>query len=261
MGHTGTLDPFASGLLIMCVGRATRLTEYFHLLPKTYRAVATLGQATDTDDDTGRIIATSEAWQSVGEDQLIEAAGRLTGESDQIPPAFSAKKVAGRRAYDIARGGGDPALAAVTVSIHRLEVIEVNPPHVELEVEVSTGTYVRALARDLGREIGCHAHLSSLRRTRIGPFEVSGAARLADIQASGVAPVSLMSPAESLRWLEPWEIDGEERTSIEVGKPIPFPDGREATDQPVPLLAGGRLIAMAREESGKLRPEKVFPEG
>lgn len=260
VGHTGTLDPFASGLLLVCVGRATRLAEYFHLLPKTYRAVLALGVRTDTDDRTGRVIAASEAWRDLSEGDVRAAARDMVGELEQLPPVFSAKKVGGRRSYEAARRGERLELAPVSVSVHRLEVLGVRGPEVDLEVEVSTGTYVRALARDLGAVLGCEGHLSLLRRTCVGAFRVEDAAGPDDLVPGKPPPVGWLTPAAALEWLPVHELSPSEVRRIGVGRSIPAPARPQESDLPVPLVAGTRLVAVAREVAGELRPEKVFPE-
>lgn len=258
IGHTGTLDPFASGLLLLCVGRATRLAEYFHLLAKTYSATAVLGIETDTEDPTGKVTARTNEWQSVTLDGIERAMDRLRGEQDQLPPAYSAKKVAGRRAYEAARAGETVELAAKTVQVHRLEVVDVRPPEVEFVVEVSTGTYVRAIARDLGSNLGCGAHLKSLRRTSIGPFLACDAVSLADLEKAHIPASASLSAARSLAWLPIRRLSPSEVTEIEHGRGIPEVATDGSAELPVAMVAGERLVAVGRHDLAVLRPEKVF---
>jgi len=258
IGHTGTLDPFASGLLLLCVGRATRLAEYFHLLPKTYSATAVLGVETDTEDHTGEVTARTDEWQSVTLDGIEGAVGRLRGEQAQLPPSYSAKKVAGRRAYEAARAGETVELAAKTIQVHRLDVVDVRLPEVEFVVEVSTGTYVRAIARDLGRDLGCGAHLKSLRRTSIGPFAVGGAASLADLEEGHIPASASLSAARSLSWLQIRTLSPSEVTEVEHGRGIQDLAMAGSSELPVAMVAGDRLVAVGRRDSTVLRPEKVF---
>jgi tRNA pseudouridine55 synthase len=260
IGHTGTLDPFATGLLLLCVGRATRLAEYFHRLPKVYLARAVLGAETDTEDRTGQATTHSDEWRSVSREDIERAAGSLRGDHDQVPPAFSAKKVAGRRAYEAARAGETVELKANPVRVHALELREVRLPEVEFLAEVSTGTYVRALARDLGRELGCGAHLSALHRVSIGPFQVSDAVSLADLGDSRLPPEAALSAAQALSWLPTRNLSDSEVAEIEHGRPIPDAGGTSGSDAPVVMLAGGRLVAVGQRDSEWLRPEKVFHE-
>lgn len=258
VGHTGTLDPFASGLLLLCVGRATRLAEYFHLLPKTYRGVAVLGERTDTDDRTGCVLETSDAWAVVTLDDVRTAASRLEGEHEQRPPAYSAKRVGGRRAYEAARAGETVNLEPVAVSVHRFTVTGLVGSDIAFEAEVSTGTYIRALARDLGEELGCPAHLASLRRTSVGPFHVDGAVPSTEHLPESISSVSWRSPAEALSWLPNHQLADAEVARIQFGQAIVNPDPEAGSDSLVALLGGERLVAVARAVAGELRPEKVF---
>lgn len=258
IGHTGTLDPFASGLLLLCVGRSTRLAEYFHVLPKTYLATAVLGIETDTEDRTGATTGTSEGWRSVTREGIESAANRFRGGYEQMPPAFSAKKVAGRRSYEAARAGESVELAARSVSIHSLEVGDVRLPEVEFVAHVSTGTYVRSLARDLGRELGCGAHLNSLRRLSIGPFRVSDAVDLASLEGAAIPDCAALSAVQSLSWLPRRVLSETEVVQVEHGQRIPDSAGEDHRDMPVAMVAGERLVAVGRRDSEVLRPEKVF---
>ncbi|MEE8573544.1 MAG: tRNA pseudouridine(55) synthase TruB [Gemmatimonadota bacterium] len=258
VGHTGTLDPFATGLLILCVGRATRLVEYFHSLSKTYSAVAVLGVSTDTDDPTGKVTARSDGWKTLAREDIERAFGRLSGEQVQVPPAYSAKKVDGRRAYDSARAGESVSLAPQTVRIHRIIATGIELPEIGFEAEVSTGTYVRALARDLGIELGCHAHLRSLRRTSIGPFSVCDAAQLSDVDGGALPPGSRLSAARALSWLPVRNLDPSEVEAVEHGRAIADARGSSDMESPVAMVSGDRLVAVGRRSAGELRPEKVF---
>ena len=271
VGHTGTLDPFASGLLVLCVGRATRLAEYFHALDKEYRAVVRLGVETETHDREGAVVVESEAWREVERGRLDEALSSLTGQISQRPPAFSAKRVGGERAHRAARQGREVELDPVPVTVHALEVTGFRPPEVELRAVVGTGTYVRALARDLGRDLGCGAHLRTLRRTRVGPFEVARALEVAALEEAGeaVLPGALGSawrqPAEALSWLPRRELDDDEARAVGHGTPVPRGrirpprEGASApADGPVVLVHRGRLLAVAEEKGDRLQPRKVF---
>lgn len=169
VGHTGTLDPFATGVLPLCVGRATRLARFLGAGDKTYRATVRLGFATTTDDLTGE--ALSEPRRPVLTRAELDAAlSRLVGSFDQVPPAFSARRVGGRRMYELARRGESGPRAATPVTVHSIEVLEADADRVSLEIRCTAGTYVRALARDLGEVLGTGGHLTALRRTRSGPF-------------------------------------------------------------------------------------------
>jgi tRNA pseudouridine55 synthase len=169
VGHTGTLDPFATGVLPLCLGRATRLARFLTAGEKTYRATVRLGFATTTDDLTGEPLGEPRPLE-VGDEGLRAALAGLVGRFDQVPPAFSARQVEGRRLYELARRGEAVARAAAPVEVHALEVVARGQDTLDLEVRCSAGTYVRALARDLGERLECGAHLVALRRTRSGGF-------------------------------------------------------------------------------------------
>ncbi len=257
IGHTGTLDPFATGLLLLCVGSFTRAAEYFHALEKTYSAVMRLGQETDTDDPTGTVTSESGSWRDLDPDDVAAAIGQMVGESDQVPSTFSAKRVGGVRAYRQARAGAAVDLDAVPIVVHEARVTGCRLPEIEFEVTVSTGTYVRALARDLGRELGCGGHLSRLRRTRVGPYDVSDAYPLADIPPSDRVSEPGWKPAtRALPWLARRTLTSAEITEIEHGRPVASED---AVTRYVVLAGGDRLVAIGELDGDLIRPRKVFP--
>jgi tRNA pseudouridine55 synthase len=173
-GHTGTLDPFATGVLPVCVGRATRLARFLSGGEKEYVAAVRLGFATTTDDRTGEAQGAPVAVGTTPE-ALAAALDGLVGSLDQVPPAFSAKRVGGRRLYALARRGEAVARAASRVTVHALRLVAREGDALEIVVRCSAGTYVRALARDLGERLGTGAHLTALRRTRSGPFDLTQA--------------------------------------------------------------------------------------
>ncbi|MFL5449684.1 MAG: tRNA pseudouridine(55) synthase TruB, partial [Gemmatimonadales bacterium] len=188
-GHTGTLDPFASGLLVVLVGRATRLARFVEGQPKRYLATARLGIQTATDDLTGDVIAHFPHPESVSEVRLREELATFLGQHPQRPPAFSAKRVAGERSYRRARRGELMELAEVPVTVHDIELVEYRPPDLCFRAVVGPGTYVRALARDLGNQLGVGAHLTALRREAIGSLVVEDAVPLEQL-----GPAALLSP-------------------------------------------------------------------
>ncbi|MGD8496030.1 MAG: tRNA pseudouridine(55) synthase TruB [Gemmatimonadales bacterium] len=264
IGHTGTLDPFATGLLILCVGRATRLVEYFHLLPKTYEADVVFGEARDTDDLTGAVTERAELDPSLDAARIREALEESRGRSEQRPPDYSAIRRDGERAYEAARRGEPLPLEPRPIEVHEARLESWDPPVARIVYSVSTGTYVRALARDLGARLGCPAHLGALRRTRIGPFAVRAAVAPDGVSWEGAGT---LSPLAALRWLPTRELSAEERTAIGYGQALEgtaaaAPDepqpGLVADELPVALRADGRLVAIARRRDGETRPEKVF---
>ena len=182
-GHTGTLDPFATGVLAICLGKATRLAPFLSGGDKLYHATLRLGFATTTDDLHGAVIGVALSGEV--DRAALEAARReLTGTIRQVPPAFSAKHVAGRRAHQLARRGEAVDLAAVPVTVERIEILAHSGDQVELEIACSPGTYVRALARDLGQKLGTGGHLVALRRLRTGDFDLEGAVAWDEIESA-----------------------------------------------------------------------------
>src|ERR1051325_10630565 len=175
IGHLGTLDPFATGLLILLLGRATRLATFIDAEPKVYEALIRFGEETDTDDATGTVIRTASV---PSEKAVRDAVLELTGTIAQVPPAYSAKSVDGTRAYDAARRGEPLQLPAVDVTVHSWDLVSFRQGELTAVITCSGGTYIRALARDLGRLTSSAAHLTSLRRTRAGIFDVADAATL-----------------------------------------------------------------------------------
>jgi tRNA pseudouridine55 synthase len=258
IGHTGTLDPFATGLLLLCVGPATRIAEYFGGLKKAYAATARLGVETDTLDRTGVVTATSGGWQEVDEDGVRRAFDDQVGRRLQAPPAYSAKKIAGRRAYELARDGQDVAPAPVEVEIHELRVVGFDPDHglVRFEITCSTGTYVRAVARDAGHALGVGAHLTELRRTAIGGFSVDRALPFDGLGDAAAVNTVLVPPLEALAHLPLVRLEEGEEVAVRHGRGIPA-RGR-APKGTVVLAAGGQLIAVAASDGTSLQPRKVL---
>lgn len=279
VGHAGTLDPFATGLLLVCVGRVTRLVRYLHLLPKIYRARVRLGEETTTLDPEGEVVSRSGGWRKLDRERVEAAAAGLTGTIEQVPPRYSAVKMEGRRAYEVARAGEEVCLEARPVHVASFRVLAFELPDLEVETVVATGTYVRALARDLGRALGCGAHLRALRRTAIGPFLVEEA--LGDDELDEVGSVELArsaawrTPAGAVAWLPRRNLDAEEANRVRHGGRLPRgtvvpgrgPEGSEgpwvpvALDDeglPVALLRDDALLAVAEAEGRCLQPRVVL---
>lgn len=188
VGHLGTLDPFATGLLVMLLGRATRLATFIDGDPKVYEAVIAFGSETNTDDLTGDLVRTAAA---PAEKDVLSAVKDLTGRIDQVPPAFSAKQIDGKRAYVSARKGEQVELKPVSVEIFEWKIESFSEGMLRATISCSGGTYIRSLARDLGRATGSAAHLAALRRTRSGDFDVANAVSLDAIRSQPPAPVLL----------------------------------------------------------------------
>ena len=258
IGHTGTLDPFASGLLLLCLGPATRLAEYLTALPKSYTATLRLGAATDTDDATGSPISESEGWRGVSEDALRAALAAQTGEIDQLPPVYSAKKVDGERAYAAARRGEEVRRTPVRVTIHSIELLRFDPPFAEFTVDCSSGTYIRSIARDAGEALGVGAHLTALRRTRVGRFGVEGALTVETLEDADAVRSALIAPAEALAHLPAATVDEAGVRALGHGGAVPAPDGVPAGSPVAILSPAGGLLAIGERVGEELRPRKVF---
>lgn len=276
IGHTGTLDPFADGLLLLAVGRMTRLVEYFHVLPKEYEAELVFGIETDTHDSTGEVTARSDSWCDIDPAAIEDTLKAFVGEFRQVPPAHSAKKVGGERSYAAAREGRSLALAPADVRIFGLEPLELAPPRLRFRTRVSTGTYIRALARDLGSELGCGAHLTALRRIAIGPFQVEDALP-GDELGEGRERQSphWLTPAAAVGWLPGRELEDTELDLVRTGRRVPRGSiGRGSVDEhppettgdgraesPVALFSEGQLIGVAERDGDELQPRKVLDVG
>ncbi|HEX8433339.1 MAG TPA: tRNA pseudouridine(55) synthase TruB [Longimicrobium sp.] len=259
VGHTGTLDPFASGLLLVCVGPATRLAEYLSGLPKSYAATLRLGETTATDDRMGETIATNDGWRDVTPAMIEAALALQVGTIQQLPPVFSAKKVDGERSYAVARRGGEVERTPVTVTIHSIRVTRVELPDVDFEVECGSGTYIRAIARDLGEALGTGAHLRELRRTRVGIHSVDSAVPLAELGDEEQVRAALLTPLAALADMPRVLVDEAGMVALGHGRAVPAP--ADAPDG-VPLVlasAEGRLLAIGQRDGEQVRPRKVFP--
>jgi tRNA pseudouridine55 synthase len=251
VGHLGTLDPFAKGLLVVVVGRATRLAPFAAGWTKAYEGVIRLGVATDTDDSTGTTVSTAP-WTAVSPGQLAAVIASFRGGYEQRPPAYSAVKVGGERAYRRARRGETVSLAPRRVEIRELELVEAAVPDLTFRATVSGGTYLRSLARDIGAALGCGAHLAALRRTAVGPL------RLADAVApDAVTAADVRDPAVLVQDLTRRDVTAEERESVVHGRPIA---AGEAGASPVALFAGPELLAVAEQVGELLKPRVVVVE-
>jgi tRNA pseudouridine55 synthase len=244
IGHSGTLDPDATGVLLVGLGRVTRLLRFLTDLPKSYVGEVILGVSTSTLDSSGEVTGEWD-MSSVSLDQVRAAAAALTGPILQVPPMVSAVKVGGKRLHELARAGVEVEREARPVTVHRFDVEAGDEPGVyRVEVDCSSGTYIRTLAADLGAALGGGAHLRNLRRTAIGSFTVADAHPLeGDLQ--------VLPAADALRDYPSVSVDADTATAISHGKPVPDLGG----DQPTAVLdAGGRLLAVYRAG----RPEVVL---
>jgi tRNA pseudouridine55 synthase len=253
VGHAGTLDPFATGLLVVLTGRATRLARFAEQQEKTYRAIARLGVVTSTDDLTGEPLPggpDEAARPERGEVQRELHA--MVGRQLQRPPAFSAKRVGGERSYRLARRGKPVELAPVEVEIHAMELLDYAPPLVTFRTVVSPGTYVRAIARDLGERLGCGGHLTELRRERIGTIDAEEAVPLEQL-----TPSALLPPVEAVRHLPRVVADAAAARAIGYGQrpPLMAPDG---TGWVAVVDEAERLLAVGKMSAGRFEPQVVL---
>lgn len=214
VGHAGTLDPDATGVLLIGLGRATRLMQYMSGLDKAYTTEIVLGTATSTLDDSGEVTGTWD-MSAVTIDQARTAAAGLTGAIDQVPPMVSAVKVGGQRLYNLARQGIEVERAARPVTVHRFDLEPAAPGVLRARVECSSGTYIRVLADDLGRRLGGGAHLRNLRRTAVGPWDERVAVPLPQVGGRAV-----VAPADMLPWLEAARVSREVEESVRYGRPL-----------------------------------------
>ena len=258
VGHTGTLDPFASGLLLLCVGSATRLSEYLVGLEKSYTARATLGVTTTTLDVEGDVVDRDEGWRDLTDDRVRDTVKELEGESLQIPPQFSAKKVGGEAMHRKARRGEEVVLEPVPITVHEIVADEVALPELRFRVRCSSGTYIRALARDLGERLGVGCHLTALRRTRIGSFDVERAVSATMLEDEDARERAWITPEESLSHLSRIEVEAEDAGKLRHGQAVPVQGHDSDSEEPVVVLHGGELLAIGACEGGVVRPRKVF---
>ena len=257
-GHTGTLDPMATGLLVLCLGRATRLVEYMTVHDKRYTGEITLGAATTTDDAEGEVIATGTPPPLDGQ-ALAEIAAQFTGSIQQRPPAFSAIKSGGRRAYAIARAGGDPALKERQVAVHALTLRLTAPDRLSLELHCGPGTYVRSLARDIGELLGCGAHLSSLRRITVGRFAITEAWTVDELTALADPASALLPADDGLLEIPAALLDDGKAARLAAGGAIATAAAGASREVLRVYSRSGQFVGTAHlHADGELRPGKVL---
>ena len=253
IGHAGTLDPMATGVLILGVNRATRLLGHLALHDKRYLATVRLGESSATDDAEGEVVSVADASAVTGP-ELETALSPLRGDILQVPSSYSAIKVGGKRSYALARAGEAVELKARPVTVARLDVVAVRVDgtrlDVDLDVECSSGTYIRAIARDLGASLGVGGHLTALRRTRIGQYSIENAVTLAE------EPPALMSMAEAARLSFPVvDLTDDEARDVGYGRPL----ARPVPGSPTGMLSpAGELLALYEPADGGARPLAVL---
>ncbi len=258
-GHTGTLDPRASGVLVVLLGPAVRLSEYVSASDKRYQAVLRLGTRTDTYDAEGTVMGISPV--DITEEQFQASLSKFVGEIEQVPPPYSAIKVQGRRAYDMARKGEEVELAPRKIKVYNLDLLEWAPPEAVIDVYCSSGTYVRSLAHDMGEDLGCGAHLIGLRRTKSGRFSLRDAVPLTKLREAfdkGNWYQYIIPAAEALTDWPAVELTTEQVETIRHGNRIPADPTVGAQARAV--SEQGELVALMElvPDTNEWKPKKVF---
>lgn len=256
-GHAGTLDPLASGILPVAFGEATKTVPFVQDGEKAYRFTVRWGAETDSDDSEGAVTRTSD--ERPAPDQIAALLPRFIGTIMQTPPAYSAIKVNGERAYDLARDGEEVNLAPRPVTIHALDLVRADENEAVLEAQCGKGTYVRAIARDLGRLLGCFGHVVALRRTRVGPFIEEDAVTLAELEAEDAQPFDVLESVEAgLSEVMCIVVDRDGAARLRRGQSLLL-RGRDAPIEGFAYAAcGGVPVAFGPVERGELMPSRVF---
>jgi tRNA pseudouridine55 synthase len=258
-GHAGTLDPLATGVLVVCVGKATRLIEAVQDQPKSYHATFLLGRQSDTDDVTGTVTEVAPA-REVMRAEIESCLPAFVGRIEQVPPAFSAVHVEGRRAHELARAGRKVELTSRTVEVSRIEITRFAYPELELEIDCGSGTYVRSIGRDLGHALGCGAVMSALMRTRVGPYRVENAAGV-DQLTRETLDKSLLDPATAVAGFSKRLANAAEIALLRAGRAIPIGDLAPGSEESIVFVdPAGSLLALGRLDAANnsLRPYRVF---
>jgi len=263
-GHAGTLDPLASGILPIALGEATKTVSFMVDADKAYRFTIRWGDSTTTLDAEGQVTATSDVRPTP--DQVDAVLDRFIGDIDQVPPAFSAIKVDGERAYDLARAGEEVLLKSRTVTVHNITIVDApDPDHIMLEVFCGKGTYVRSLARDIATALGAEGHVSFLRRTRVGPFTEANAIsleKLEELVHRGAHQEALLPVATALDDIPVLAVTDEEAFRLSQGRGVVLlpkqvvgmgPEGSMIT-----AMHGQKVAAICERRGGELKPVRVF---
>lgn len=257
VGHAGTLDPLASGVLVVCLGPATRLIDKVQEMPKRYRGTFLLGRTSDTEDVEGLVTELPEAPIPL-RTAVEAAAASMLGTIQQRPPAYSALKVAGRRAYKLARRGEQPELKPRPVTIHTLEVMDYEYPRLTLDIRCGSGTYVRSLGRDLAERLGSGAVMSELTRTEISDFHLADACELDDLSADSL-PQLMQSPLSAVPGLPVIELSGDLIQRIANGRTLSLSPPSEEANELAAVDDRGTLVALlVRRGDDFYGPERVF---
>jgi tRNA pseudouridine55 synthase len=263
VGHAGTLDPLASGVLVVCLGPATRLIEYVQRMPKRYLATFLLGRQSDTEDIEGQVVELANP-PVPSEAEILAALPSFLGCIQQLPPAYSALKVEGKRAYDLARQGETPDLKPRPIDVHSIDVIEYSYPQLTLDIRCGSGTYVRSLGRDIARALGTEAVMSALTRTEIGPFQLSQALSGDDITPQSIDR-EFIPPLMALGNMRTCTVSEQEQAFLRNGRQIERRDlasavgGPQAQEEIALLTTSGRLLAIVAPAGPTLwQPRIVF---
>ncbi len=256
VGHAGTLDPMATGVLVLGFGNGTRLLQYITDGDKSYLATVVLGAATVTDDQEGEVISEADA-SKITDEEIKSGLSKIVGEIQQRPSSVSAVKVAGERAYDRVRAGEVFELAARTITISSLDVLDIRRTGSRIEIDIdvtcSAGTFIRAIARDLGSELAVGGHLSALRRTRVAGFAIDQAITFDALKAQDFKTLDLADVARATFSVRELALD--EVAELSFGRPLPLNSGEDIF---AALSPDNRLIALLQNESGKAKPIAVF---
>jgi tRNA pseudouridine55 synthase len=255
-GHAGTLDPLATGILPIAFGEATKTVPFVQDGEKAYRFTVRWGTETDTDDADGRIAAQSDLRPTVAE--ILALLPGFIGTILQLPPSYSAIKINGERAYDLARDGEAPVLTPRPVTIHALDLLSSEPDEAVFEARCGKGTYVRAIARDLGRSLGCYGHVSALRRTRVGPFYETDAVLLPDLDDEGARTRALCRIEAGLMEVPRVVVDSGAAARLRRGQPVLLRGHDAPFDGSAYAACGGVVVAIGAVEKGELIPGRVF---
>lgn len=258
LGHAGTLDPLATGVLVLCVGPATRLSEYVMRGDKRYLAIVRPGVSTATYDAEGEALDRRDA-SGLQREAVLEALDGFRGEQEQLPPMYSAVKQDGRKLYELARAGETVTRRPRRVSIHSLELVDWSPPTFTLELTCSAGTYVRSLAHDLGQALGTGAHLAALTRTASGAFRLQDASTPEEVLARPDWRCLLVSASQALPQIPPLCIDEAARDRLLQGRAVARREGDPASALAQALSPTGSLLAIVEGDATLWRPRKVFP--
>lgn len=256
VGHAGTLDPMATGVLILCLGHATRLSEYAMSSTKEYRATVHLGIETDTYDTEGEIIAENDA-SHISREQVEAVFQDFIGDIQQIPPIYSAIKKDGKKLYELARKGEEIELESRAVTIHSLILQEWNPPFFIVDVTCGAGTYIRSLAHDIGEKLGVGAHLSGLIRTRSGGFSLENSVSLETLLENEDWKEYIAPPKEALSDWQSVNLTEEQAADLKLGRFIEN-DGSLSDDLVMAFMQDGHLLAVLENRDKYWKPHKVF---